>query len=69
MSTPALSHTLKKTDVCERLKISARTLEGLVKSGTFPPAVRMGKYGYWSEECVAEFVSRMFASQKAWRPL
>jgi prophage regulatory protein len=69
MSTPSSTHTLKKSDVCARLSISARTLEGFVKAGTFPPAVRMGRHIYWSEKCVADFVTRMFAAQNAWRPI
>jgi predicted DNA-binding transcriptional regulator AlpA len=68
MSVPATNLPLKKIDVCERLQISARTLEGLVKKGSFPPAVRMGKHIYWSEKCVSDFVTRKFATQNGWRP-
>ena len=39
-TTPVL---LKKAAVCTKLDMSARTLEGMVKAGTFPPSVRMGK--------------------------
>ena len=69
MSVSPTILTLKKNDVCERLKISARTLEGLVKEGAFPPAVRMGKHVYWTEKCVSEFVTRRFAQQNGWRPI
>ena len=69
MSPVTAPLTLKKTDVCERLKISARTLEGLVKEGAFPPAVRMGKHIYWSEKCISEFITRRFAVQNAWKPI
>lgn len=69
MSFLSATLTLKKTDVCNRLKISPRTLEGLVKEGSFPPSVRMGKHIYWSEKCVSDFVTRMFAVQNAWRPI
>ena len=69
MSSLTAPLALKKSDVCERLKISPRTLEGLVKEGAFPPAVRMGKHIYWSEKCVSDFVTRRFATQNAWRPI
>ena len=44
MTSPTSPILLKKTEVCERLSLSARSLEGMVKAGTFPPAVRMGKH-------------------------
>ena len=59
---------LKKTEVCTRLVLSLRTLESMVKAGTFPPPVRMGKHVYWSEAAIAAWMSRMFGPQEAWRP-
>lgn len=68
MSTAALSSLLKKTDVCARLALSARTLEGMVKEGTFPPPVRMGKFVYWSEKSIHSWMVRQFGPQEAWKP-
>ena len=65
-STPPI--LLKKTEVCERLNLSARSLEGMVKAGTFPPAVLIGKFAYWSETAITSWLSRRFGPQEAWRP-
>lgn len=59
---------LKKSDVCKRLSLSLRTLESMVKAGTFPPSVRMGKHVYWSEAAILGWMSRMFGPQEAWKP-
>lgn len=59
---------LKKSDVCDRLALSLRTLEGMVKAGTFPPPVRMGKHVLWSQTAVESWRARMFGPQEAWRP-
>jgi prophage regulatory protein len=59
---------LKKSDVCERLNLSLRTLDAMVKAGTFPPSVRMGKHVYWSEVAILSWMSRMFGVQEAWHP-
>lgn len=66
--TPAQPSLLKKTEVCEQLALSLRTLESMVKAGTFPPPVRMGKHVYWSEAAIATWMNRMFGPQEAWRP-
>ena len=68
MSSPITPTLFKKSEVCERLAMSLRTLEGMVKAGTFPPPVRMGKYVYWSDTAIATWMTRMFGTQEAWRP-
>lgn len=65
LSSPLLHN---KVDVCARLKISARNLEGMVRAGTFPPAVRIGKCVYWTEKCLTAWMERMFGVQEAWIP-
>ncbi len=60
---------LKKSEVCERLALSPRTLEGMVKERSFPPPVRVGKHVYWSDKAVTSWMSRMFGAQEAWRPI
>lgn len=59
---------LTKSQVCERLSLSARTLETMVQAGRFPPPVRLGRYVYWSETAIASWLARMFGTQEAWRP-
>jgi prophage regulatory protein len=60
---------LQKAQVCSRLSLSARTLEGMVKVGDFPPPVRLGKCVYWTETSVDKWLVRMFGAQNAWTPL
>ena len=62
------STLLNKTQVCERLSLSARTLEGMVRKGTFPPPVRIGKFVYWCETAIAQWMVRQFGPQNAWQP-
>lgn len=66
--TSAQPSLLKKTEVCKKLALSVRTLESMVKAGTFPPPVRMGKHVYWSEVAILSWMNRMFGVQEAWRP-
>ena len=62
----SLSSQLRKKELCERLNISERTIENMVKEGTFPPPVRVGKYVYWSEAAVRKWQERIFAAQESW---
>ena len=62
--TPA--SLLTKAHLCERLNISQRTIENMVKAGNFPPPVRVGKYVYWSEIAVRKWQGRLFAAQENW---
>lgn len=57
---------LNKLQLCERLSVSERTVEGMVKAGTFPPPVKVGKFVYWSEIAVRKWQQRLFAAQEAW---
>lgn len=59
---------LSKPQVCERLGLSARTLEAMVNDGQFPPPVRLGKRVYWCEPVVAAWLQRVFGPQLSWRP-
>lgn len=68
MSTTVSPKLFKKSDVCARLALSARTLEGMVSEGAFPPPVRMGKFVYWSEKSIDAWMVRQFGPQEAWRP-
>ena len=65
---PATPLLLKKEQVCSRLSMSARTLEGMVKAGEFPPSVRLGKCVYWTEAAVDKWLTRVFGVQDSWVP-
>ena len=38
----------------------------MVKDGSFPPSVRLGKHVYWSEMAVHKWQQRLFAAQESW---
>lgn len=59
---------VKKEMLCERLGISERTLENMVKEDAFPQPVRIGRYVYWSEVAVRNWRERLFSAQEAWGP-
>lgn len=59
---------LDKQQVARALSISIRTIDNLVKSGDFPPGVRMGRFLYWSQRVIAAWRRNQFASQEQWRP-
>lgn len=59
---------LDKARVCELLSLSPRALEYMVRDGTFPPPVRVGRKVYWSEIAVRRWQQRLFAAQEAWHP-
>ena len=63
---PLVAALLSKSQLCERLSVSERTIENMVKSGTFPPPVRVGKFVYWSEVAVRKWQERLFAVQESW---
>ncbi len=63
--TPQMSPLcLSKADVCTRLQISARCLEGLIGRGQFPAGVRIGKHVFFSKAVVDEWLKRQFAVQE-----
>lgn len=61
-----LPSLINKSNLCQRLEISPRCLENMVKSGDFPPPVRIGKCAYWSELALALWQERLFAEQEQW---
>jgi predicted DNA-binding transcriptional regulator AlpA len=68
MSPNTVPVLLKKASVCERLSLSARTLESMVNNGEFPKGERLGKFVYWTETAIQQWVVRHFGPQEAWRP-
>jgi predicted DNA-binding transcriptional regulator AlpA len=66
MPQSQLAPLLSKQEICAQLKISLRTIENMVKSGGFPPGVRVGKFMYWSEIAVLRWQQKRFAIQESW---
>jgi prophage regulatory protein len=66
MSECQLSRLVSKSELCERLFISPRTVENLVRAGDFPPPVRIGKQVFWSEKSITSWQQALFAAQDAW---
>lgn len=68
MSPNEFPSLLTKAYLCSHLAISPRTLETMVKAGSFPPPVRIGKHVYWSDRAVTQWRQRLFSGQEAWTP-
>lgn len=60
---------LKKSDVCQALGISERTLNNLVSRSQFPPGVRVGKWAYWTQKALDNYRARAFTIQENWSPM
>lgn len=60
------THFIAKSELCEALRISVRTLEIMVREGSFPPPIRLGKHVYWTEKAVAVWRRRLVAEQESW---
>jgi len=70
MSLDSIQPTaLQKSQVCQQLGISQRTLENLVSDGHFPPGARIGRHLFWSVKVVQDWHRRQFAAQENWRPV
>ncbi|HRQ45541.1 MAG TPA: helix-turn-helix domain-containing protein [Rhodocyclaceae bacterium] len=61
-----ISPLIGKAELCERLRVSQRTIENMVRDGEFPPPVRIGKHVYWSETTVRTWQRRLFCAQESW---
>lgn len=57
-----------KDQVCQILGLSARTLEGLIRDGLFPPGKRLGRFIYWRKQVVLAWLDDQFAEQATWTP-
>lgn len=59
---------LNKAAVCEKLAISPRCLEMMVRDRVFPPPVRLGRHVYWTETALNNWHTSAFAAQERWTP-
>lgn len=58
---------MSKKDVCQQLKISARTVENWVNENRFPPPVAIGRSVYWAEDAVNSWQAQTFKAQLEWK--
>lgn len=59
---------MPKAEVAQALKCSERTLERLVRAGSFPPPLHHGKAVLWFESVVQLWLQRQREAQLAWTP-
>lgn len=64
---PPIPTLLNKAAVCERLAVSPRCLEMMVRDGDFPPPVRLGRHVYWSEAALTNWHTAAFSAQEHWQ--
>ncbi|MDT6962243.1 AlpA family phage regulatory protein [Cupriavidus sp. SZY C1] len=67
-TTLSFPQLINKQELCERLSVSERTIENMVKADAFPPPVRIGKQVFWSETAVRQWQRALFAAQENWSP-
>ncbi|MCY1562548.1 hypothetical protein D9M68_999630 [compost metagenome] len=67
MQNPS-THLMTKIAVCERLCVSDRTLEKLVRARRFPAPLRLGKQVMWAEQVVERWLEVALAPQLSWTP-
>lgn len=60
------SKLVTKAAVCERLCVSERTLEKLVRARKFPAPLRLGKQVLWAEQAVECWLEQRLAPQLNW---
>jgi predicted DNA-binding transcriptional regulator AlpA len=61
-------HLLSKLDVMTLVRASDRAIERLVKAGSFPHPIRLGKGAYWEEQVVLSWLNAKLEAQRAWKP-
>ncbi len=62
------SQLIFKADVAQRLGVSERTIEKLVKAKRFPPALKLGKNAMWAANVVEHWLEQALVPQQTWTP-
>jgi predicted DNA-binding transcriptional regulator AlpA len=55
-----------KNSVAQRLGVSERTIEKLVKARKFPPPLKLGKCAMWSQDVVESWLEQQLRPQLTW---
>ena len=58
---------LSKKEVADMLKMCERSIENLVRAGSFPPPLRLGKTARWSKAVVEAWLAEQLRAQLEWR--
>lgn len=64
MATPV--QLIFKSSVAQRLGVSERTIEKLVKTGKFPPPLKLGKNAMWAHNVVERWLEQALTPQQTW---
>jgi predicted DNA-binding transcriptional regulator AlpA len=64
--SPSPVQLISKSSVAQRLGVSERTIEKLVKACKFPPPLRLGKNAVWAQDVVERWLERALAPQQTW---
>ena len=67
-SESTLPRSLTKVELAGALKMSLRSVEGLLKAGQLPPGVRRGRLLHWDPSVAFKWHDGVFAAQRAWQP-
>lgn len=59
---------LTKSVLAERLGVSIRSIEYMVKRGELPKGRRLGREVFWLESVVQTWQKHAFSEQLAWQP-
>lgn len=59
---------LSKLEVTALVRVSDRSIERLVKTGRFPPPLRLGKATFWDEPVVTGWLNDKLTTQRTWQP-
>lgn len=57
---------LTKEELAQALRMSVRSLEGLVNSGQLPEGIRRGRRLYWHSSVANKWHSEIFATHLEW---
>ena len=58
---------LSKKEVADMLKMCERSIENLVRAGSFPPPLRLGKTARWSRAVVEAWLAEQLRAQLEWK--
>lgn len=61
----SLRHRVMLT-IAERLGVSERTIEKMVRAKKFPPPLKIGKSAMWADEVVNRWLDQALAPQLTW---
>lgn len=64
--SPVAPALLTKSELAQALRMSVRSLEGLVKSGQLPEGKRRGRHLFWHASVASKWHNDVFADHIEW---